>query len=150
MGGTTVRPHVLVQSLTPAEIDRLDAVAIPACVGGGRGQHTWQGQADLESDQAVVIVRRVHANGGIISTMCAGAVTPRKANLPLPQSKGEGVSYDKALRTATSAGPGVAIEAACLLVRELVRPEEYRTFRQYNPWLFGGKDQFPPRMESLR
>ena len=150
MGGMTVRPHVLLQNLTRADIDRFDAVAIPACVGGGRGQHTWQGQADLESDQAVALVRRVHANGGILSTMCAGAITLRKANLPLPQGKGEGVAYDKTLRTATSAGPGVALEAACFLVRELVREPEYRTFRQYNPWLFGGKDQFPPRVESLR
>jgi len=150
MGGTAVRPHVLVRDLADADIDRFDAVAIPACVGSGRGQHTWQGQADLESDRAVAIVRRVHANGGIISTMCGGAITPRKAALALPAGEKEGVSYDKSLRTATSAGPAVAIEAACLLVRELIRPEEYRTFRKYNPWLFGGKDQFPPRMESLR
>lgn len=130
--------------------DWFDAVAIPACVGGGRGQHTWQGQADLESDPAVAIVRRVHAHGGIISTMCAGAITLRKANLPLPEGTGEAVAYDKTLRTATSAGPGVALEAACLLVRELVSEPEYRSFRRYNPWLFGGADQHPPRMESLK
>jgi putative intracellular protease/amidase len=150
MGGMVVRPHVLVRDLTAADIDRFDAVAIPACVGGGRGQHTWQGQSDLESDQAVAIVKRVHGNGGIISTMCAGAATLQKANLPLPERKGEAVAYDRNLRTATSAGPGVALEAACLLVRELVSEAEYRTFRQYNPWLFGGRDQFPPRMESLK
>ncbi|MFH1264450.1 MAG: SUMF1/EgtB/PvdO family nonheme iron enzyme [Planctomycetota bacterium] len=150
MGGMTVRPHLLVQDLAGQDIDRFDAVAIPACVGSGRGQHTWKGQADLESDQAVAIVKRVHAGGGIISTMCAGSITPKKADLPLPKHEGEAASYDKTLRTATSAGPGVALEAACLLVRELVSEAEYRSFRQYNPWLFGGQDQFPPRMESLR
>jgi len=150
MGGLTVRPHVLVEDLSDEDVDRFDAVAIPACVGAGRGQHTWAGQADLESARAVAIVRRVHHNGGIISTMCAGAITPRKAKLPLPKREGQPVAYDKDLRTATSLGPGVAMEAACLLVRELVSADEYRSFRQYNPWLFGGEDQFPPRMESLK
>jgi putative intracellular protease/amidase len=150
MGRLTIRPHVLVKDLSDEDADRFDAVAIPACVGSGRGQHTWAGQADLESARAVDIVRRVHRNGGIVSTMCAGAITPRKAKLPLPQREGEAVAYDKELRTATSLGPGVAMEAACLLVRELVSADEYRSFRRYNPWLFGGEDQFPPRMESLK
>jgi iron(II)-dependent oxidoreductase len=150
MGGMNIRPHVSVKNLSDEDVDRFDAVAIPACVGGGRGQHTWDGQADLESDRAVAIVRRIHANGGIISTMCAGAMTPRRANLPLPKGQGEPVAYDANLRTATSAGPGVAMEAGCLLVRELVTAEEYRSFRKYNPWLFGGEGQYPPRMESLK
>ena len=150
MGGMNVRPHVLVKDLSDEDVDGFDAVAIPACVGGGRGQHTWMGAANLENDRAVAIVRHVHANGGIISTMCAGAVTPRKANLPMPKGQGEAVAYDKNLRTATSIGPGVAMEAACLLVRELVSEEEYRSFRKYNPWLFGGEGQYPPRMESLK
>ena len=77
-------------------------------------------------------------------------MTPRKANLPLPKREGEPVAYDEKLRTATSLGPGVAMEAACLLVRELVSEEEYRSFRNYNPWLFGGKGEYPPRMESLK
>jgi formylglycine-generating enzyme required for sulfatase activity/putative intracellular protease/amidase len=150
MGGLSVRPDVLVKDLSDEDVDGFDAVAIPACVGGGRGQHTWQGAANLESDRAVAIVRRVHQNGGIISTMCAGAMTPRKAKLRLPKREGEAVAYDKNLRTATSLGPGVALEAACLLVRELVSEAEYRSFRRYNPWLFGGEDEFPPRMESLK
>jgi hypothetical protein len=77
-------------------------------------------------------------------------MTPRKAKLPLPKRDGQAVAYDKDLRTATSLGPGVALEAACLLVRELVREAEYRSFRRYNPWLFGGEDQFPPRVKSLQ
>lgn len=40
VGGMTIRPHVLVKDLTDEDLDRFDAVAIPACVGGGRGQHT--------------------------------------------------------------------------------------------------------------
>jgi len=150
MGGLAVRPHVFIPNLTPADIDRFDAVAIPACVGGGRGQHTWQGRADQESEQAIAIVKRVHGNGGIISTMCAGAATLQKANLPQPERDGEAVAYDKNQRTATSVGPGVTLEAACLLVRELVSQAEYRTFRRYNPWLFGGEDQFSPRIDSLK
>jgi formylglycine-generating enzyme required for sulfatase activity len=151
MGSMIVRPHVLVKDLKAENLDGFDAVAIPACVGGGRGQHTWQGRADLESEPAIAVVRRVHGNGGIISTMCAGAATLQAAKLPLPKRiPGEAVAYDKKLRTATSAGPGVALEAACLLLKELVSAEEYRSFRQYNPWLFGGKDQFPPRVESLK
>lgn len=151
MGGMNIRPRVLVKDLKAEDIDRFDAVAIPACVGGGRGQHTWQGRADLESELAIALVRRVHANGGLISTMCAGSSTLQAAKLPLPKRvPGEAVAYDKELRTATSAGPGVALEAACLLLKELVSDGEYRSFRQYNPWLFGGKDQFPPRVESLK
>ena len=37
MGGLTIRPHVLVEDLSDEDVDRFDAVAIPACVGGGRG-----------------------------------------------------------------------------------------------------------------
>lgn len=151
MGGMIVRPHVMLKNLKPEEIERFDAVAIPACVGGGRGQHTWQGRGDLESPLALNIVRRVHANGGFISTMCAGSTTLHEAKLPLPKRvPGEAVAYDKVTRTATSAGPGVAVEAACLLVQVLISPEEYRSFRLYNPWLFGGKDQFPPRADILK
>jgi len=151
MGGTIVRPHVLVKDLKAEDLDGFDAVAIPACVGGARGQHTWQGRADLESESAIAVVRRVHGNGGIISTMCAGAATLQAAKLPLPKRvPGEAVAYDKQLRTATSAGPGVALEAACLLLKELVDKEEYRSFRLYNPWLFGGRDQFAPRVQTLK
>lgn len=42
------------------------------------------------------------------------------------------------------------MEAACLLVRELVSETEYRSFRRYNPWLFRPKDEHPPRMEVLK
>lgn len=42
------------------------------------------------------------------------------------------------------------MEAVCLLARELISKEEYRSFRNYNPWLFGGEGQYPPRMESLK
>jgi putative intracellular protease/amidase len=151
MGGLSIRPHVLVKDLQKEDLDRFDAVAIPATVGSGRGQHTWQGRADLEGQRAVAVVRRVHANGGIISTMCAGSSTLLEAKLPVPRAGPEmPVAYDRNLRTATSVGPAVATEAACLLLRELVTEEEYRCFRLYNPWLFGGKDQFPPRMDSLR
>lgn len=151
MGSTAVRAHVQVQELKEELLDTFDAVAIPCCVGGGRGRHTWKGQADLESEAAVRIVRRVHANGGIISTMCCGSSTLVAAKLAMPKAgPGAPVAFDPALRTATSVGPAVAIEAACLLVKALVSAEEYRSFRLYNPWLFGGKDQFPPRVESLR
>ncbi|OQB85412.1 MAG: Serine/threonine-protein kinase pkn1 [Planctomycetes bacterium ADurb.Bin126] len=149
MGGLIVRPHVLVKDLSDTDVDRFDAVAVPACVGGGRGQHTWAGQADLESDRAVAIVRRVHGNGGIISTMCAGAITLRKANLPLPKSD-QAAAFDAKSRTASSLGPGVALEAACLLLREMISEAEYRSFRRHNPWLFGKEDQFAPRMENLK
>jgi len=60
------------------------------------------------------------------------------------------VAFDPQTRTATSVGPSVAVEAACMLVKQLVLPAEYRSFRKYNPWLFGGQDQFAPRIESLR
>lgn len=151
MGGMIVRPRVMAKDLKEEELDRFDAVAIPATVGGGRGQHTWQGRADLESEPAVAIVRRVHANGGVISTMCAGSSTLDAAKLPFPKAGAEApVAYDEGLRTATSVGPAVALEAACLLVKALVTEEEYRSFRRFNPWLFGGKDQFAPRVENLK
>lgn len=151
MGSMIVRPHVLVKDLKDADLDRFDAVAVPACVGGGRGRHTWKGAGDLESDRASAIVRRVHANGGIVSTMCAGSCVLTAAKLPAPKAgPQEPVAFDRKLRTATSVGPSVAVEAACLLLKELVSDDEYRSFRQYNPWLFGGKDQFPPRLDSLK
>jgi hypothetical protein len=37
-----------------------------------------------------------------------------------------------------------------MLLKLLVRDDEYRSFRRYTPWLFGGQDQFPPLVESLR
>lgn len=151
MGSMTIQPDVLVDELTDAELDRFDAVAVPACVGSGRGRHTYKGWEDISSDQAARILRRVHDNGGIISTMCAGQCALKAADLPAPAAgPNQPVAYDKNARTATSVGPAVAVEAACLLVQQLVRDDEYRSFRKYNPWLFGGQDQFPPRVEGLR
>ncbi len=151
MGSMVIRPHVLVKDLKDADIDRFDAVAVPACVGGGRGRHTWKGAGALESPATVKIVQRIHANGGIISSMCAGRCALEAAKLPAPKAEPkEPVAYDKMLRTATSVGPSVAVEAACLLLKELVSDDEYRSFRLYNPWLFGGKDQFSPRLDSLK
>ena len=151
MGSMTIRPHVLVNDLTDEQIDRFDAVAVPACVGSGRGQHTYKGWEDTSGDRAAAIIRQVHANGGIISTMCAGQCALEKAGLTRPKAGPDRpVAYDPQVRTATSVGPAVAVEAACLLLKQLVRDDEYRSFRRYNPWLFGGEDQFPPRVESLR
>jgi len=151
MGSMTIRPHMLVKELTNEEIDRFDAVAVPACVGSGRGQHTYKGWEDISGDRAVAIIRRVHANGGIISTMCAGQAALEKAKLPRPQAGPDcPVAYDPDSRTATSVGPAVAVEAACMLLKQMVRDDQYRSFRRYNPWLFGGQDQFPPRIECLR
>jgi len=148
MGGTTVRPHRLVQDLTDRESDRFDAVAVPSCVGSGRGQHTDQGWDDLAHPRVAAVLRRVHQNGGIISTICGAQAA---AKLPIPQAGPEQpVAFDPQARIATSVGPAVVVEAACLVVQQLVRPEQYRSFRKYNPWLFGGQDQFPPRIESLR
>ena len=151
MGSMTIRPHVQVKDLADEEIDRFDAVAVPACVGSGRGQHTYKGWEDISGNRAAAIIRQVHANGGVISTMCAGQAALQKAELPSPKAGPEcPVAYDPKLRTATSVGPAVAVEAACMLLKQLVRDDQYRSFRRYNPWLFGGQDQFPPRMESLR
>jgi hypothetical protein len=126
-------------------------VAVPACVGGGRGQHTYQGQADLESPRAVHIAQRVHANGGIVSTMCVSDILD-KARLPHRKpSAEEPVTFDeKGCTTTTSAGPAVAVETACMLLKHLVSNGEYRTFRRNNPWLFGGKDQFAPRVDAVK
>lgn len=134
MGDLNIRPQVLVKDLKDEALDRFDAVAIPATVGGGRGQHTWQGRADLESKRAVAIVRRVHANGGLISTMCAGSSTLVEAKLPMPKAGPEmPVAFDRNLGTATSVGPSVAPEATCLLLKELVTDEEYRSFASTTP-----------------
>jgi len=96
-------------------------------------------------------VRRVHENGGIISTMCAGRCALNAAKLPEPATGSDlPIAYDPDARTATSIGPVVAVEAACLLVKQLVSEDQYRSFRKYNPWLFGGQDQFPPRVEALK
>lgn len=100
---------------------------------------------------ATASVRRVHKTVGILSSMCAGRATLTEAKLPQPKAGPENpVAFDKSARTATSVGPAVAVEAACFLLKELITDEEYRSFRLYNPWLFGGKDQFPPRVESLK
>ncbi len=61
--------------------------------------------------------------GGIISTMCAGQSALENAKLPRPKAGPEcPVAYDPELRTATS-GPAVAVEAACVLLKQLVRDE---------------------------
>jgi len=150
MGAMHIRPDVLVRDLKDEDIDRFDAMAVPACVGGGRGRHTYKGQADLESDRAVSIARRVHANGGIVSTMCESGILD-KAKLPHRNaSADEPVTFDEKGRTTTSVGSAVAAETACMLLKHLVSADEYRTFRQNNPWLFGDKDQFPPRVDAVK
>lgn len=151
MGSMVIRPHVLVKDLTDGELDRFDALVVPCCVGGGRGQHTWRGAAALESPTAVHIAQRIHSNGGVISTMCGGSIVLTAAKLPKPKAGPDApVAFDPTSRTATSVGPAVAVEAACLLLKQLVTDGEYRSFRRYNPWLFGGKDQFPPRVDGLK
>jgi len=161
MGSMHVRPDVLVRDLKDDEIDRFDAVAIPACVGTGRGRRTDKGQQDLLSDRTVAIVRRVHERGGIIALMCWGQELLRKAKLlkdaadyPLYTDRKDGafrpLVFDKETRTITSGGPCVAIETACLLLRRLVSEAEYRSFRQHNPWLFGIRDEFPPRLPEVK
>jgi putative intracellular protease/amidase len=150
MGAMHIRPDVLVQDIKDEDIDRFDAVAVPACVGGGRGRHTGKGQADLESARAVHIARRVHGNGGIVSAMCVSDILD-KAGLPHRNASAEDpVAFDEKGRTTTSLGPSVAIETACMLLKHLVSDPEYRTFRQNNPWLFGGKDQFAPRVDAIK
>jgi putative intracellular protease/amidase len=153
MGSMCIRPDVLVQNLKPEEIDCFDAVAIPACVGGGRGQHTWKGQGDLESPPSLAIVRRVHEKGGIIATMCAAITVLEKAGLPFikpGKDVDSNVTFEKRARTITCGGPRVATETACMLLKALVDDREYRSFRQYNPWLFGGKDEFAPRLDVVK
>ncbi len=151
MGSMTIRPDVLVKDLRDAEIDRFDAVAIPACVGEGRGRHTSKGQEDMGSPPAVAIVRRVHQNGGVIATTCQSQQVLAKAGLAYRKAgPQEPVAWDPQGRTIACVGPSVAVETACALVKALVAENQYRSFRQYNPWLFGGKDQFPPRIEQLR
>lgn len=45
MGHTVIRPHLLVQDPTDADLDRCDALAVPSCAGGGQAQHTRRGAA---------------------------------------------------------------------------------------------------------
>jgi len=163
MGGTRVRPDVLVGDLRDGDVDRFDAVAIPACVGAGRGRHTDRGQTDLLSPATIGIVRRVHANGGIIATMCWAETVLKAAKLwrkghaaayPLYTTRKDGayrgLVYDEKLRTITSGSPAVATEAACLLLKKLVVEAEYKAFRRSNPWLFGIRDEFAPRLDVAK
>ena len=163
MNNMRIRPNILVCDLKEDDIDRFDAVAIPACVGVGRGQHTDKGQKDLLSKQMLNIVRCVYDNGGIIATMCwaehvlAAAKLPHHsayANYPLYVEDKDGpflpLNFDRKMRTITCGGPLVAMEAACLLLKELVGESEYRIFRQNNPWLFGISDEFAPRVEIVK
>jgi len=163
MGSMTIRPDVLVRDLKDEDVDRLDAVAIPACVGTGRGQHTGKGQEDLVSKRTLAIVRRVHAAGGVIATGCwAEAVlkaaklphNPGYTNYPTYTRDKDGafnpLPFDPKQRSITTGGPLVATEAACLLLKQLVGGREYRIFRRHNPWLFGIKDEFPPRLDAVK
>ena len=163
MGSMRIRPDVLVKDLADKDVDRFDAVAIPTSVGAGRGRHTGKGQADLESPRTIAIVRRVHGNGGIIATMCGAEGVLAKAKLPhnpayanyplYTRDKGRTyrpLVFDPKMRTITSGGPLVAPETACLLLKQLVSDAEYRAFRKHNPWLFGIKDEFAPRVDLVK
>ncbi|MGB2819963.1 MAG: hypothetical protein WBF17_03205 [Phycisphaerae bacterium] len=78
----------------------------------------------------------------------------RRANYPLYTRDRTGplrpLAFDAQTRTITSGGPMAATEAACLLLKALVRKKEYRTFRRSNPWLFGIRDEFAPRLQCVR
>ncbi|MBI5393922.1 MAG: SUMF1/EgtB/PvdO family nonheme iron enzyme [Verrucomicrobia bacterium] len=152
MAGICVRPDVLVRDLKPEDMDRFDAVAIPACVGSARGRHNEKGQSDLTSDDAVALVRRIHDNDGIVSLMCWGDEILQKAKI-VPEKvagKTEQLVFDPKSRTTTCGGPGIALETACLLLKQLISDAEYRSFRRFNPWLFGAKDEFAPRFDCVR
>ena len=44
----------------------------------------------------------------------------------------------------------MATETACLLLKKLVVESQYKTFRRSNPWLFGIRDEFAPRLDIAK
>jgi len=126
-------------------MDRYEVTNLQFCrfLNDGSAAH-WNVDQEIQKkgDRAASILRRVHANGGVISTMCAGQFALEKAGLTYPRASSERpVAYDPQTRTATSVGPSVAVEAACLLLKQLVRREEYDSFLRYNPWLFRDRNR---------
>lgn len=70
--GMTVIPDVIIDEV---KIDEYDALAIP---GGWPDTKYFQ---QCQSDLMLNIIKRVHANGGIIATMCFGSLAVGEAGL---------------------------------------------------------------------
>lgn len=158
MGSMRIVPDVLVSELADRDIESFDAVAIPCSVGAGRGRRTGKGQANLESKPVRDIVKRIHAKGGVIATMCCARDTLVKAGLLRPEdsqcrywsdSKKAGsprTAEDDAPifvsnRIITTMGPAVSSQSVVVLVELLLGKEQAADFVKTCPWVFGQKDE---------
>ncbi|MBM3876590.1 MAG: twin-arginine translocation signal domain-containing protein [Verrucomicrobia bacterium] len=158
MGSMRIVPDVLVGELTDKEIESLDAVAIPCSVGPGRGRRTGRGQAHLESKPVLDIVKRVHAKGGVIATMCCSRETLAKAGLLKPEdtqcrywteAKKNDASRSSAAdapivvsnRIISTMGPAVSWQSVMVLIELLLGREQAADFVKTCPWVFGQRDE---------
>ncbi|MEQ2008618.1 MAG: DJ-1/PfpI family protein [Limisphaerales bacterium] len=166
MGSMRIVPDVLVRELTDKEIESFDAVAIPCSVGAGRGRRTGKGQADLESKPVVDIVRKVHARGGVIATMCCGRETLVKAGLLKPgdaqcrywrdstkQAGPRPTADDAAIfvsnRVITTMGPAVSWQSVVVLVELLLGKAQAADFTKTCPWVFGQQEELLLKVPAL-
>lgn len=158
MGSMRIVPDVQVRELTDKEIESFDAVAIPCSVGAGRGRRTGKGQADLESKPVQDIVRKVHARGGVIATMCCSRDTLVKAGLLRPEdaqcrywtdakqkATARTAADDAAVfvsnRVISTMGPAVSWQSVVVLVELLLGKEQAQDFVRTCPWVFGQKQE---------
>jgi putative intracellular protease/amidase len=153
MGSMRIVPDMLVSELTAKDIESFDAVAIPCSVGSGRGRKTGRGQAALESKPVLEIVKRVHAKGGILATMCCARDTLLKAGLLKAgdaqcqywhdakqtdrHSAGDDAPIVVANRIISTMGPAVSWQAVIVLVELLLGKEQAADFTKTCPWVFG-------------
>ncbi len=161
MGSMHVRPDVLVPDLRDEQLDRFDAVAVPACLGKWIGRKTDKGIKNLQSPATHGIVRRIHARGGIVATMCDGVIA-----LP-PELRGEKCSYWERGKVAapgeilpagivvdnrviTTMGQAVAVPAAVLLLELLCGTDSAQRFVEKSPGLFGLRAEFVLKVPVLR
>ena len=153
-GSMHIRSDVLVQDLRDEDLDQFDAVGIPAAL-------SRQGSEALRSQRTHDIVRKIHANGGIIATMCDGiAAVPKDIRGKTCQywARGkEGNSNDQHHapivvdnRIMTTAGQAVAVPSVVVLLELLFGEEQTKEFTSGCACMFGFDQEFIQRVAVVK
>jgi len=153
-GSMHIRPEMLAQDLGDEDLDEFDAVGIPAAL-------SREGVDQLRSQRTHDIVRKIHANGGVIATMCDGiAAVPKdirgktcqywargKAGRPNGEQHAP-IVVDN--RIMTTAGQAVAVPAVVVLLELLFGEEQTKEFTSGCACMFGFHQEFVQRVSVFR
>ncbi len=153
-GSLYIRPDVLVQDLRDEDLDQFDAIGVPTAL-------SRKGSQALQSNHTRDIVRKIHAKGGVIATMCDGvAAVPKDLQGKTCQYWARGnkdvrndmehapIVVDN--RIMTTAGQAVAVPSVVVLLELLFGEEQTKEFTSGCACMFGFDQEFMQKVVVFR